>query len=255
MWLDSIHFKNCSQPTEILHNKGHMSTAIVSAYLSDGFVIGADGRRKDPNLGVADSDIVQKIFSIKLAKLRLVYAWAGSIHNLRVDGTIFDFKDATDLILQAIDMNQVYTFPDFVALFANLLYVLTLKYLGRGVGVFDDGLIAKALFLAYFEGQPYKAGIYANHDSHIVLRPVIKCAPALAQFCVFNGSKKAYELLNPPLATVSLLEVSNLVRDYIRLCFTHRDTPIKGENPIGGHIHIGHLTPERFSWIDPPIVV
>jgi hypothetical protein len=48
------------------------STAIVSTDISDGFVIGTDGRRTDLEAGLIIGDDTHKIIAVKPQKLRLV---------------------------------------------------------------------------------------------------------------------------------------------------------------------------------------
>lgn len=79
-----------------------MSTAIVYAYVGDGFVIGADGRRTDSESGLVVRDDVQKIFSIRRNELRLVYAWSGAVSFAHFK---FGFKDITDSILLDMDFS------------------------------------------------------------------------------------------------------------------------------------------------------
>ncbi len=228
-----------------------MSTAIVCAYIPAGFVIGADGRRIDPDSGSIVTETAQKIFSVKLGKLRLIYAWSGSIVNFKMDGTVFDFKVATDLILTAIDLSQTRTFSEFVTQFANALYILILSSIGvRG---FKKEEIARVLFVSYFNGQPHMAKIYIKHDGQKILRPEVEYSLESVRIHVFTGSEKAYQVFGRQLEPTLLQDASKMVRDYIKLCFIHRDLPLDGENPIGGHIHIGQLTTDRFSWVYPPI--
>lgn len=75
-----------------------------------------------------------------------------------------------------------------------------------------------------------------------------------ARFEVFFGSERVHHEMkeridNPPLA---LTDAASLLRDSITLCKSYQDVDSDCAN-IGGHIHIGHLEPNRFSWIDPPI--
>jgi hypothetical protein len=69
-----------------------MSTAIIRIYTHEGFVIGADGRRRRTGDGAIISDTVQKIFPIEEAGRSLAYAMAGVTQIPSEDSEIlFDF--------------------------------------------------------------------------------------------------------------------------------------------------------------------
>jgi hypothetical protein len=227
-------------------------TAIAWAYISKGFVIGADGRRTDESSGLVVSDSVQKVFSVRIPKLRLVYAWSGTTVLKRRDGLEFDLKFVTDEILQSIDMARTSAFSEFVQKFSDCLYAVLLSTIGNIVCKFKKDEIARLLFLGYFDDKPFTSEIFVTHEGSKLLKPIIECPPLSTRFDGFTGSKKACEIFEDQILPDSLLDASKLVRKYIELCFIHRDSPLEGENPIGGHIHIGQFPPEGFSWISQP---
>jgi hypothetical protein len=65
-------------------------TAIASVYTPDGFVIGADGRRVNPD-GRVESDDTRKIFGYSAANIRAVGAWSGSL-TFEGRNSAFDVK-------------------------------------------------------------------------------------------------------------------------------------------------------------------
>jgi hypothetical protein len=229
-------------------------TAIVWTHIPEGFAIGADGRRRDSNSGQVESDKVQKIYSVRVRDLRLVYAWSGTTCIQRLDGVAFDFKFATDSILQSTDVSGVRSFSDFVAGFVDALYSQLLFHIGIAVRIFDKREIARLLFLTHFRGSPCVAEIFVEHDGTVVLRPSVKCPAVTNRFDIFTGSKKAYEELKSKLdiAPGSLTEAAALVREYIAHCMRYQDVDSDCAN-IGGHIHTGIFKPTGFSWIDAPL--
>lgn len=232
-----------------------MSTAIVFEHIPDGFVVGADGRRKDPESGLIESDTTQKLFGVKIGNLKLVYGWTGNtIFEGKNRTVLLDLKQLTDAVLRSVDMSSVSEFSDFVQLFNDSLSLFFENSPGSP-NVFQNKEIASVLFVGYFNGQPCKAEIGITRGQNTIFRPEITnlCAPAPFGYRVFTGSQAAFKVSNLSSGLPSSLqEAAGRVRDYIRLCFTHRDPPLDGENPIGGHIHIGQLTPRGFVWIDSP---
>jgi hypothetical protein len=230
-----------------------VSTAIVSEHIPDGFVVGADGRRKDGDL--IASDTTQKLFGVNMGKLRLAFAWTGNARLEDKNGrTLLDFKYLTDEVLQSVDMTSVNQFSDVIQLFNERLLAI-LKGTSGSPDIFPANEVASVLFVAYFYDQPCKAEITVNRGQDTVFTPRITAlsVPAPFGYRVFTGSQAAFKLSDLGLGLPSSLqEAATRVRDYIRLCFTHRDPPLDCANPIGGHIHIGQLTPKQFLWIDPP---
>jgi hypothetical protein len=251
MYKFSLEFKNCPYPVCFRHN-GSQMTAIAWAYISRGFVIGADGRRMDESSGLVASDSVQKVFSVRIPRLRLVYAWSGTTVLKRRDGLELDFTFVTDEILQSVDMAQTSTFWEFVQQFSDCLYAVLLPTIGNVVYKFDKDEIARLLFLGYFDDKPFTSEIFVRHEGPKLLRPIVEFPFLSTRFDGFSGAKKACEIFGNQVLPDSLLDAAKLVRKYIELCFIHRDPPLEGENPIGGHIHIGKFPPEGFSWISQP---
>ncbi|MGA8221668.1 MAG: hypothetical protein WB780_08435 [Candidatus Acidiferrales bacterium] len=229
-------------------------TAIVWQYIPEGFIIGADGRRRESGSGLIETESAQKIYSVKIGDVRLAYAWSGTTIFHRTDEVICDLKHVTDCILQSINPARVTAFSDFLHLFNDGLHVLLLAYIGGAVRTFEKPEIARLLLIGYFKDEPHAAHIIVRHDGNTVLKPEIKCSFAPVRFDVFSGSKRVYEELIHKIVREpsSLREASELVQDYISACMKYQDVDADCAN-IGGRIHIGQLTPERFSWLRPPV--
>ena len=231
-----------------------MSTAIVYAHTPDGFVVAADGRARDAESKQIRSDIIQKIFHTKVGRFSLVYAWSGETTFFRKDGTVLlDLNVATATILQSLISTDINSFCELIQSFSKQFTVL---FDDAPASMFSKKEVAKVLFVGYFYDEPCRASIVFNRGAVTGMVPKITKldAPMRIKFKVFTGSQEAcrFSTLGQSLP-LSGQDAASRMREYIRLCFIHRDPPLDCENPIGGHIHIGQLNPSGFSWIDRPI--
>lgn len=222
-------------------------TAIVWAYGRDGFIIAADGRRIDSDTHRVDSDDVQKIFAVKVGDLRLVYAWHGNVHLEMVDGTVVSFKVITDCIIQSMDMTSITSFAQFVERFRDALFPASVILFQKNVQKYQqDKPIVGVVFLAYFDGQPYFTEMEIYHDGNKILRPEVEIHPASGKFRVFSGSEMAYkEFGECNKASLTLSDFADEAKRYIEICYKYQNEDAFG---IGGHIHIGQLEPQGFTW-------
>lgn len=228
-------------------------TAIAWEFTPEGFVIGADGRRKID--GVIVTENAQKIYSVKWQGLRIVYGLSGTVGGVRPDGIAFTLKDLIDCCITS--MESVPTFLDFVQELRKSLYAFLLLYVGKAVHGFETEEIARILLLSYFNDDPYRGELTIKHDGVIVLNPELYCPPIdteSGQFRVFSGSELAFKKLESKLGVKpqSLNEASALVREYIEECMKHQGIDSDCAN-IGGHIHIGELRSTGFRWVSQPI--
>jgi hypothetical protein len=230
-------------------------TAIAWQYIPGGFTIGADGRRRNDEGGI-ETESAQKVYGVRLPSLRLAFAWSGTTSAQRTDGVWFTLKDLTDFVLLSLDVSAVASFSEFMTAFRDSLYVLLLAYIGKAVRSFETREIARAVFLAYFNGSPYVGEVTLNHDGSVVSVPQIWHSAPDFRFYVFSGSKFVYAKLKDKLSVEpkSLSEASALIRWYIEESGKYPDIDPDCAN-IGGHIHIGSLTPSGFTWTDPPRLI
>jgi hypothetical protein len=257
-YVGSFRFKNVPHRVSFGHNVDEMSTAIVSTCTDEGFVIGADGLCKDVATGLVVTQTAQKIFPFKRSILELVFSWSGSSRLFRPDGVTFDFAEATKTILNHIDLFSADGFAQFVALFSEALYAQLAMSFGR---VFHAASlkpeIARLLFVGYFRGKPYKARISVPLLNSVILQPVIEeigdCFPGDLE--ILSGSKWVYQEFfesKPIMANINLpTGAMTFVQKYIQKCIDHQDKDPDCSN-IGGHIHVGMLTPDGFHWIIEP---
>jgi hypothetical protein len=113
--------------------------------IPEGFSIGADGRRRSTDDAI-ETEIAQKIYSVKVSEQGLVYAWSGTTLAYRADGIPVDLKVLTDSVLQSINMRSIPSFSDFMNIFADKLHGLLLVFIGGAVKNFKGEEIAQAVF-------------------------------------------------------------------------------------------------------------
>jgi hypothetical protein len=236
-------------------NDRDMSTAIVSVYTSDGFIIGADGLRKNTD-GSDVTKTARKIFLFESEITRLAYAWSGTTQVFDSNNqSVFDFMGVSEPILRIADLLGGIDFAAFVNIFRRMLLVTLLQSRltnnGRIVGTYPEDEIAGVLFVGYFNQQPCMAEIMVCHQNLLLLEPTIKTLviPAKPNCNIFSGSKSLNRAW-PKCKARSGAEAIDFVRKYIQAC---ADSSEADCDDIGGHIHIGQITPEGFTWIDPPV--
>jgi hypothetical protein len=235
-----------------------MPTAIVYAYLPDGFVIGADGRRTDLKSGqLVVSDDTQKIFSRTREGTKLTFAWSGATTFAKLG---FGFNDLTDRVLLDMDFSSLTTFSDFLFKFSHDMSAMLLRmFLPFGSLRPNewDTQPPQVIFLVYFKDEPFVAELLLIPAKLTFDITKSVCHSNTGRcFDVFTGSKAAHDKFNPENqipAFDSIREAASQIRDYIRLCFVYPDNP-NVTNPIGGRIHIGQLKSNGFLWIDSPLL-
>ena len=236
-------------------------TAIVSIYTPEGFVIGADGRRTVSGTRYVATDKAKKIFPLNDRKrLRCCYAWSGDTILCKTDGTNFSFVDATRSILLS-GVTDGGTIAETIDLFNGAMSALLFLSVGRrlppDLKTSHQDRICQAQFLCYFDGRRCSFEIEIPLMDGVIqpARVIALLDPALPAFNIFSGSKRVYEEQYKHRIEVgapSSDEAVKLIRDYIEMCFDFQDTDEECAR-IGGHIHIGKLSPTKFSWIYPPL--
>jgi hypothetical protein len=208
--------------------KKHMSTALVYCGTPEGFVIGADGRAFDMKEQRVHSDTERKIFGFENQDASIVFAWAGTV---KVHSDCFDIsfvKETYELLSRA----------DFSGFFAQDLST-KLKEKLRFLGTRDIGEAAKGLFLSYRKGRPWMSFISVFMNGLTWDCFAGEDMPD-GRIEILAGPKKDFK------KPESLAEATSLIDAYLTDCVQHPT------NYIGGHVHIGQLTPDGFSWVRPP---
>lgn len=229
-------------------------TAIASIYTPDGFVIGADGRRLNPDRTI-ESDENIKIAEYSAANLRAVGAWSG---NLTFDGrnSRFDVKAETFEIAESLREQEFPTLADYAGTIAWSLFVSFREWLEHSGGIIHPDLteVARMLLLGYVADSPQAASIYLLADRGVLTEPVLRetVDPRSPDLDVFSGKEALRDSLcasGGVRPCSSLDEAERLIRTYIEAC---AGAAVEGDNSIGGHIHIAAATPNGLRWLVPP---
>lgn len=227
-------------------------TAIASAFTSEGFVIGADGRQLDRDKKIF-SESSQKIFNFKSRQVDVVYAWCGetSVIN-QAKELLYDLYAITRIALSSAVQIAPRQFPSFIQQCCAGIYEGIIKSpIVRQITNPDSAPESKARMLlnGYFYGQPCMAEFQVRETDRIRVqaeRVSMPLSPPTRY--LFNGCARQNEKYKNVLPTTTR-EALKLISDYIQECIDNSDPDCLG---IGGHRHIAHLTPDGFYWIDAP---
>jgi len=253
-YLGSLRYKDFLYPVTYGHNEFEMPTAIISTYTPNGFVIGADGLRKGSD-GTVDTETAQKVFSVEGNDFRLAYAWAGTTRFISESGEEFDFIKASSEILAVGRLFSARGFVNFVDTFNKTLYQMLIRSpfakKKRYCGVLSKDEIARLVLLGYFDNQPCTTEIFVRHKNLVVLEPTAEKIeiPVQPNLNIFSGPLDEAETFPQIPAPESNEQAANLIREYIKRWVDSQEANCAN---IGGHIHIGAITPNKFAWIDPP---
>lgn len=256
-YVGSFRTKDVPHCVSFGHNVDQMPTAIVSIRTDEGFVIGADGLRKDLD-GSVVTETAQKIFTFRRGHLSLLYSWSGSTTLIRPDGVSFDFLAVTKSTLSTANLYSVDSFSQFAAWFAAAIYAQLRFSFGltfRPSSATTE--VARLLFVGYFRDKAYKAQFFVPLVNSTILEPVVEeigeCFPG--DLVILSGSKWVFEefFANKPILSEidKTPKALTFINKYIQTCIDHQDKDRECSN-IGGHIHIAALTPDGFQWVVEP---
>lgn len=255
-----------------------MSTAIIAIHTEEGFVIAADGRRKQGTKLITDSE--QKIFLVQRKWDTLAYALAG-ITTLYEDETleslVFDFRQAARSSFAALSKVHPLNF----ALFAEKLsrrINKALEKLGKDepeVKYPDPdgkGTIAHLVVVGYYNRLPIMARIRFFHRNQKVVkrpevnsyRPIgtrweISMPTGVGSALLQASDSRLAQYYSPSLKKLasheplSLAEAQEVATNCIKACDDPAALSIDPTcDTVGGHIHIATITDaEGFRWIVP----
>ena len=235
-----------------LEHTNDAMTAIASAFTSEGFVIGADGRQLGKDKKII-SEFSQKIFNFGYRHIDVVYAWCGETGVVNESNeVIYDLYAITRLALRSAVQLAGRPFPSFIQQSCTGIYEGIIKSLVVRQITNSDSLPeskARMLLNGYFDGQPFMTEFHVRETDRIrvqaerVLMPIPTPTRNLFNGCTRQNKK--YENVLP----TTTLEALKLVSDYIRECIDNSDPDCSA---VGGHRHIAHLTSDGFYWIDAP---
>lgn len=243
-WSYCAPFENFETITPWPNNRS--VTAIVAVHTPDGYVIGADGRQIDSKTKTIESDTAQKIFAFESETVRLAYAWTGTTQVYATDQTcLYDLARVTKKVLPAVELFGRSSWADFIFRFCEGLRAELPACIEN-----SPNEIAKVILVGFFKGVPCLAEIKIAYINFLFQPEIQIHAPDGYKKRIFTGAKSAcssrYQLCKPQ----NNMEAIRFVKEYLQDCIESAETDCQA---IGGHIHIGVVTPIGFSWIIPPL--
>lgn len=228
-------------------------TAIVSAFTSDGFVVGADGRSLGKDKEVV-CDCSQKIFNFGRQHVSVVYAWCGETHVVNeLNEILYDLntitREALSSALQIADRDPfIFIQQCCQGILDNILKTSVVRKLTNSDSMPNDAR-ARMLLNGYFDGVPFTAEIYIRDIDRIRVRAEnIRMPIPTPTRNLFSGCKEQNAKYANVLPTTTT-EALKLVSDYIQACIDNSDPDCF---IVGGHRHIAHLDSDGFSWVEEP---
>lgn len=231
-------------------------TAVASIFTPDGFVVGADGRRKEFG-GRIQSDSRQKIFFFETSNARGAFTWVGCTEVCDSIST-FDFKDASYSILGEIKAKKFESLSELITEFSLHLFDRLREWIDDSKGRFeypDNPEWARLQMVGYVAGVPDVTRAVFPFEDGAPGIPGLAVSPIGLEnsLSVFSGNEAAYIKMKEAgrlQRCNNLVDAQRLVHDYIEEC--ERSLPDES-NSIGGHIHTAAVTPSTSSWLIAPV--
>jgi hypothetical protein len=181
-----------------------MSTAIAMVYTNEGFVMGADGRKRRSD-GEILTDSAQKVFPIDQSGVHVAYALAGSVGmtpNEHDTTVVFDFVTEIANALPAAHASGAKTLHDFVvALCAGAEAKLSDLKASGGIEklpsdeLTGESVICRIFFNGYYRGTPGRVFATFFHDNQIMQPTNVSDQPLYPGTLMGYGSKLIAEML------------------------------------------------------------
>ena len=242
----------------ILGIKCSPMTVIVYAFIPDsGFMLAADGRRRDGITKEIVSDCAQKIYSATHADCALAFAWCSST----VLGTplgSFDFAKQTIAFLRDKAEIRYDSWCEFVGGLVTGLYG-SLILCARGTQIYPIGsqneqVIAGVILLGYFHGHACQAVVKFWHENGTLRKPLIQELRVLEDKPYFDerrpeiGSLTAESFFKEKVTACpdTLPDAIKTAEMYIKAC-------AEKSPDYGGRTHIATQTKEGFEWKISPL--
>jgi hypothetical protein len=234
-------------------------TALVSVYTPEGFIIGADGRRRDQNTRSILSEEVRKIYAATGPNLCLAYGWTGSVVWLSEGKPNFDFAENSQSVQSNLMSCSFSSLADYATVFSGLIYRRLIAYNGGMVVKYQTShqgsIYARLLLVGYFDDEPMLAEVAFGHRDGLLLAPVLRqLASAPSYFKIVSGSVTVHDALidaGVMVPPTSIADGEELVRRYIQTCIDNNETCAECTD-IGGRLHIAAVTESGFEWRVPP---
>ncbi len=258
-----------------------MPTTIMGIYTNQGFVIAADGRKKDSARDLIISDCAQKIWPIQNGKAMLAYALAGDIGVTpkRSSQVIFDFVEEVRKTVESDLMTReqpttLNAYAELVAQELNLslrrrieecpnAYFSEESVLARPRNSGGGFTFTRVFFYGYHDGYASCATVEFHHIEQRLQEPNVLVAKPPEPGLRAHGSKKvldlivagrfrAYKLPRRDWRQLPLSEAIDIAHDLVRAQMSEEARKIDPEvcNGIGGHIHVATITrKDGFTWV------
>jgi hypothetical protein len=226
-------------------------TALVSAYTDEGFVVGADGLRKD-FYGAIVTETATKIYPTGQADFLGAYGFAGTTALEYADKSMFDILHcasnvATDLRHTRFTSAKQYV-EDFCDDLADRIKTANINIaLPETRKAFLTGI-----FVGYSNGRPFRVQVeFVVSNGALQWPRIFELREAPKDFCIASGSQVVWDEISKTLTEpTTLAEGEAIVNDYLQRCIQNSTDPYC-EN-IGGKVQIATATNSGFSWLIPP---
>jgi len=255
-------------------------TAIVAIHVEEGFVVAADGRKKQGNRLVSDSE--QKVHSIVGAGKNLGYASAGIATQYADEAStqvVYDFGETIAESVKALAATSPLNFSSYVHKLARNINKGLLHFCQNNPQVsFPDehveGIAAQTVVVGYYENVPGMARILFRHRDHKICKN--------PRVCAYKPERTRYQIAMPKIVGEILRDASDsrLTRYYkpslsklfggdplslaeaqeaALTCIEACSDPVAAEidpccHTVGGHVHMATITRSAgFQWIKPPL--
>jgi hypothetical protein len=232
-------------------------TVIASAYSPEGFVIAADGRRRNEgDLSRIVTDKAQKIFFGSHPQLSFAYAWAGRTSFDLPSGLRFSFLTETHNCITALaECKTATTFIGYISVLSELLVSRLLEANNYVMPLNGSNLnqeMVRLVMVGYFEGKAMRSQIRFNHKDGWLQPEIFDITENPLDFNIFSGSELVFKELAFEEPPNSVSDAHKMVERYIRRC-VEASGVLPDCKDYGGHIHIASVTPNGQSWIIPPL--
>ena len=247
-------------PSEIVALCAQMSTSIISIYTGQGFMVAADGRKRNTDTTLIVSDDTQKIFPIEQPGRHLVYAISGTgelTHPGSAD-VVFDFAKELEVAVNALTDQKL----DSLWHYADALSKAFRHLPGTAKAAIKGDEPPTIIYLnGYYGNRPKRAQITLFHDGQapeVSTRPITRGFPDGLGSQLIAHDLLTYDVLaNKCLTDPDSISLSDAIEIAKRWMSAHSAPEAVSIDPmcasIGGRVLISTITPANgFSWVQGP---
>ena len=219
-------------------------TAIALVAMPEGFIIGADGLRRHTSTAVVSTE-GQKVFGFTNEQITLAYAWCGTtvlIDKINEEYVFFNFSAETAESLKGA------TGGDLTIYMRSFCSTLRDRLVSANLPSSEDdwsmGYFGKQtprmIVCGYFNKQSFLAKIEVVWNDGGMALSLAWLTPEKKLRAFTGGTKSTDKLTRLP---IDIGDARSLVHEFIDCN--------RGET-VGGKIHVALVSPDSFSWLDPP---